>query len=163
MDYNTIDYLVEVNDVWQNTRKKISSFFTISIDPLKISNDPIKFKGRNEFGGFKVIGSLDEVHRRIVHWFYRNNDAPSFNDWVDCTYLFNLKEIPVHILQLYDINKDPLNKFILVHTITNDYIHYTYENREDNVSTTVTVPVGIASLVPERFLFNLKAYSRPRK
>lgn len=162
-EYDTIDCLVEFNDAWQNTKKRISSFFTINIDPFRISNDPIKFKGHNEYGGYKIIGSLDEFHRRIVHWFYRNNDTPTLNDWLDCTYIFNLREIPIHILQLYDENKDPLSKFILIHAITSQHIHYTFENREDNESTTVTVPIGVASLVPERFLFNLKLYSRPRK
>jgi len=160
-NFDSIDCLIEFNDILQYTKKKITSFFTINIDPFKISNDPIKFKGHNEFGGFKIIGSLDEFHRRIVHWFYRNNDTPMINDWLDCIHIFNLSKIPLHTLQLYDENEDPLNKFILIHEITNNCIHYTYENREENVSITVTVPIGMAALIPERYLFNLRLYSKP--
>lgn len=154
-NFDEIDCLVELNDIWNNFKKRISSFFTINIDPFRLSNDPIQFRGRNEFGGYKIIGSLDERHRRIVHWFYRNTEIPSLEDWKQCIYLFNLKEIPIHVIQLYDKNKEPLGKFILIHTITKDFIHYTYENKEDNESITITVPIGTATLVPERFLFNL--------
>lgn len=156
-EFDEIDCLAEINDALINCKKRIESIFTVSIDPFGISDEPIKFKGRNEYGGFKIIGSLDEYHRRIVHWFYRNNDVPTINDWKNCLFLFNLKEVPIHIMQLYDKNKDPLNKFILIHTITNDFINYTYENREENKSTTVTIPLGITTLVPEKFLLNLNA------
>jgi hypothetical protein len=159
---NTVDCIIDINDTWMSTKKVFSIFFTINIDPFKFSNKPIRFKGFNEYGGFNVIGSLDEKHRRIVHWFYRNIDTPSINDWNECIDRFNIPIVPIHILQLYDKNKDPLNKFILIHAITNEFIHYTYENREDDVSITVTVPIGIASLIPERYLFNLNMYSRHR-
>lgn len=139
--------------------RKITSIFTVIVDPLDISNEPIKFKGRNEYGGYKVIRSVDEHRRRIIHWFYRTVEVPTLDDWENCLDLFNLIEIPSHVIQLYDHNKEPLNKFILIHNITNEFIHYTYENREKNESMTVTVPIGIASLVPERFLFNLSLYS----
>lgn len=157
-----IDYLVELNDYWNCFKKRITSFFTIKIDPFNISKDPIKFNSCIEYGGYSIIGSTNEINRRIVHWFYRNITAPTFNDWIECLYLFNLQDIPIHIIQLYNHDKEPLNKFILIHIITNDFIHYTFEDREENKSTTVTVPMGIASLVPERFLFNLKLYCSPR-
>lgn len=160
--FDYIDCLVEFNDIWQYIKKKVSSIFTIKIDPFKISKCQIKFKGNNEYGGYKIIGSLDEHHRRIVHWFYRNYDVPTLNDWNDCIHIFKMYEIPIHILQLYDEHKNPLQQFIYVHAITNKFIQYTYENREDNETTTVTVPIGITSLVPERFLFNMKLYSSQR-
>lgn len=159
----TVDCLVELNDAWTCTKKRFASFFTIRIDPFKISRDLIKFKGCRDFGGYAIIGSIDEYHRRIVHWFYRSVEAPTLDDWLECLYIFDLKSVPIHILQLYSHNNDPLNKFIIIHNITNEFIHYTFEDRDENKNTTVTVPLGVASLVPERFLFNLKLYCNSRK
>lgn len=153
-----IDYIIEVNDVWKLLKQKFTALFTVNIDPLNISETPIKFNGSNDFGGYTIISSSNERNRRIVHWFYRNIKAPTLDDWEECIYLFDLQEVPMHILQLYNHDKEPLNKFIIIHDITNEYIRYTYENKDNNESNIVTVPLGLASLVPERFLFNLKMY-----
>lgn len=158
-----VDCLVELNDAWVCTKKRFTSLFTIKIDPFKISKDPIQFNGCRDYGGYSIIGATDETSRRIVHWFYRNVKAPTLNDWLDCLFLFDLQDIPIHILQLYNHDKDPLNKFILIHSVTRDFIHYTFEDRDENKSITVTVPMGVASLVPERFLFNLNLYCNKRK
>lgn len=157
-----IDFVIILNDIYMHIKNKITSFFTITIDPLQVSKDPIKCKNCKDFGGFSVIISSNEKHRRIVHWFYRNTEVPTLNDWIYIIYLFNLRDIPCHILQLYDFDKQPLNKFILVHAITSDYINYTYEDRDNNVSDTVTVPLGTSSLLPEYFLYNLKLYSKSK-
>lgn len=159
MNFNGYDQLIDIIDICQCFKKKISLFFTINVDPFSISKKPIKFKGRSNYGGYKIIDSIDEHHRRLIHWFYRNIDAPTINDWESYKYLFNFNEIPSHIIQLYNKENEPLNEFILIHYITHNYIHYTYENKQNNISTTVTIPIGIATLVPEKFLFNLKLYS----
>lgn len=157
---SAVDYLVGINDIWKYIKQKISFVFTIKVDPLGISKDAIKFRGINNFGGYTVTESIDEHNRRIVHWFYRNIEAPTLVDWDQCTYLFGLKDIPTHVLRLYNHEGEPLDKYILIHNITRDYIKYTYENKEDEESITVTVPLGTASLVPERFLFNLKLFNK---
>lgn len=154
-----IDCIVDIHDLWKLFKRKVASLFTIKTDILKVSKDPIKFRGCRDFGGYMIVGATNEHNRRIVHWFYRNIHAPTLDDWLDCLSLFNLSEIPLHILQLYNHEKEPLNKFILIHSITRGYIHYTYENKEDNKSTTVIIPLGTATLVPEKFLFNLKLHS----
>ncbi len=159
--YNILcEFLYDYIDMSSNLIKKVSCIFTVHIDPFRISNEPIKFKGSNEYGGYHVVGSLDEKYRRMVHWFYRNVEIPSLNDWKEFMELFNINEIPSHTIQLYTIDREPLEKFILIHAVTDKYIHYTYENKEDNTSITVTVPIGTASLIPEKLLFNLKLFSR---
>lgn len=155
-----MDYCINLLDAFTYCSYKISILASIYIDPINISKDPIKFIGSREYGGYNVISSFNERTRRIIHWFYRNITAPTIIDWEQYIKQFNLKEIPTHVLQLYDLNKEPLEKFIVIHNITKNFIHYTYEDRTMNCSTnkTVIVPMGIASLVPERLLFNLNMY-----
>jgi len=57
---------------------------------------------------------------------------------------------------LYDKDKNQLNKFIIIHIITDEYINYTYEDNDNKESTTVTIPIGFASLIPDKLLFNMR-------
>lgn len=154
-EFEAIDCLVGINNAIKTVNRKISAILTIYMDPFNISKSMITFKGRN-----KVICSMDEFHRRIIHWFYRNYDAPNLKDWLKCLSIFNLKEVPIHVLQLYNSDLTPSYKFIIIHSVEDGYVTYTLEDRDENSSVTVRIPLGIAALVPERFLFNMKIYSK---
>lgn len=153
-----LDIFIYINECYMYVIKQISSFFTVTVDPFKISTMPINFMGKKIPGSYMIISSVNEYNRRVVHWFYRNNKYPNLKDWNNCLLLFGLKSIPRHVLQLYNYNNEPMNKFITVHSVTCDDIQYTYTSMDDNIIKTVTVPIGIASLIPEQFMFNLNLY-----
>jgi uncharacterized membrane protein len=155
-----IDCFLMFQDQWIFLKRRTSILFTVSIDPFNVSNRCIKFGGKNKYGGYKVISSINKYHRRIVHWFYRNIKAPTLKEWKEMLRIFNLIDIPSHSLQLYNKNMKQLNEFIIVHRINNNYIKYTYNNKETKETTTVAVPIGIATLVPEMFMYNLNIYSK---
>ena len=152
-----------IHDLYIGIINRISKLFTVNIDPFKYADETINFHGSKEYGSYSIVLSNNEKNRRIVHWFYRTFSAPTLTDWNYCLRLFNLETVPEHTLQLYDQNYFITNKFIHIHKISDKHITYTYENKDTNIKNTVSVPLGYASLVPEKFLFNLKLYYTDEK
>lgn len=155
-----IDCFLIFQDQFTFLKRKTSIMFTVLIDPFNISNRSIKLNGKNKYGGYKITSSIDKYHRRIVHWFYRNIKAPTLKEWKEMLLFFNLKDIPTHTLQFHNKEMKPLKEFIIIHKINNNYIKYTYNNEDTKEVVTVAIPLGIATLVPEMFMYNLNMYSK---
>lgn len=153
-----IDILIIFNEFWMIFKMYIAYIFTIKYDPINYSNRLIVFKNSKEFSGYKIIESDTEYSRRFIHWFYRTIEAPTINDWNKCIDIFNIDIIPPHVLQLYDKNNRPLDKYIVIKKIENTGIQYIFKtgNDPDNY---INLPLGFASLVPDRFVFNFRLFT----
>jgi uncharacterized protein (DUF3820 family) len=151
-----------VNDIVQETKNKISRFFTVTIDPFRKSDKMIKFKSRNEYLGFRIINGTFK-QKKIITWYYRNTDVPTYWSWKKYITRFKYIDVPQHILQLYDKEGFPVNKFFVIHKIMPEIVKYSYIDTDIGKLVTVEVPLGIASLVPERFMFNMEMYSAKKQ
>lgn len=157
-----LDYLILISDCWKYMISYISKWFTIDSDIFNISNGIISFRDKKKYNGYVISKSTNERNRRIVHWFYRNNEIPTLHDWNVCVKSFGLKEIPKHTLQLYNNCNNKTNDYIHVNKITNTFIYYEYVNKEGNITyhTNITVPLGFASLVPDKFIYNISIFNK---
>jgi hypothetical protein len=151
--------LIFISDIYTYLTNVITSFFTVIIDPFDYSNTLIKFQGRNIYYGFKVIESTDEFNKRAVSWFYRNVEVPSLTDWNNLIIYFKLEYVPMHVLQVYDINKNPLNKFIIIHSINKNNIIYSLKE-EPFALKTITLPTVVSNLLPEKYILNMHLKSK---
>ena len=155
---NYIDILIVISNYWMTVKMLFSYMVTIKFDPFHISNRMINFRNSKEYQGYKISESDTEYNRRIVHWFYRTVDAPCINDWDICIKLFGLEKVPPHVLQLCDKCGTVLEKYIIVRSISKDGINYSFKNDEVE-DKCLKLPLGFASLVPERFIFNLNLFN----
>jgi hypothetical protein len=152
------DCFIDIFDTFNSVYEKISIIFTVNTDIINISKDPIIFKGNNLYKSYNIIKAPTERERRIVHWFYRNIDIPTYLDWVYVMNLFDLNEIPSHTIQLYDYGDNPLDIFITIHHIDQYNITYSLDDKIKNIKKMICIPLGIAALVPEKFITNLNWY-----
>lgn len=74
---------------------QLAILLTVYTDPCNISKEPI----RSQSGAFFVSDAETEYVRRIISWFYRHNDTPDLDDWVNLTKRFSLQYIPPHKIQ----------------------------------------------------------------
>lgn len=154
-----VNAFILFNDMLSEGRNNISRILTISIDPFSYSSQIIPFKCRNEFKGYKIINTGSYKLHKIISWYYRNVDIPSYYTWTEHVHKYGMSEVPQHTLHIYDKSNKPTNFYFVVHKITSEHIRYSFIDLDKEMITTVDVPLGIASLIPERFMFNMKMYS----
>jgi hypothetical protein len=157
-----ISTFILFNDSLAEGRNNISRLMTVSIDPFSYSNQIIPFKCRNEFKGYKIVNTGSFKIHKMIAWYYRNVDVPSYFSWQKHISKYGLTEVPQHTLRMYDKQNNPTNYYFIVNKITNEYIRYSYLDIDNKILSTVEVPLGIGSLVPERFMFNMKMYTNKK-
>lgn len=145
-----IDFLIIVEDIKTFIRSRISILFTVTTDISKKSKKIIKFKGKSEYYGFKVIMSTSEKNRKAIAWFYRTYESPNLLDWKEFMELFNLELVPEHSLQFIDKEKKEIDKIITINSITNSSISVTIGNE------TMESAISCGTLLPYRYLLEFK-------
>jgi hypothetical protein len=140
-----INILILLCDAKIYIKSRISVLFTVITDVSNKSKKIIKFKGKSEYYGFKVVMSTSEKNRKAVAWFYRTYDSPNIFDWLEFTEIFNLKEIPAHTIQFYNINKEPCH-LLTINSISNNKLCMTMGN------VTVVIDITSGTLLPYRYL-----------
>jgi hypothetical protein len=112
-------------------------------------NSLILFNKDKNYNGFIVKRSDSEYTRRALTWFYRNVKIPSLKSWELFLSIFNLVEMPIQVLQLYDKNNVPTNKYIIIYDINQEYIEYSFDGKH------ILYPITICSLIPEYYVYNI--------
>lgn len=141
-------------DIWNIFMSVVTIVTTVFTDYKNTSRCIIHFKRKNSFTGFKVIKSEDELSRRAIAWFYRNFSMPNISDWNFFLSIFRIDKIPIHTLQYYDLNNKPTNSFITIYHISNDSIHYSYNN------VFITIPARMGYLLPDQYIPNIEEFNK---
>jgi hypothetical protein len=146
-----LDAFTTVMDILRFICLELSIIFTVWWDPLNLSHRPIAC-GDIQY----VIGANNEYCRRIVAWFYRWNEVPDKDDWINCLKRFGLEKCPDH-------------HFFIVNTCTNTCRTISMKSIDLNerghrllylngfLVDEITVPIG--GFVPARIFTRIRPLS----